>query len=125
MPEVRTGDVYLVRDERISLLPDSDRNIHSERRPFVILSNNQKNSQQNWPVVLGCPISSSTKYRTEYDFKLGHGEAGVTKKCWITVPALQRLLKEDLEDKQGALDASQLEEVQAAVLDYMGLLSDS
>jgi mRNA-degrading endonuclease toxin of MazEF toxin-antitoxin module len=118
------GGVYLVADEKLTMSPEAARTVHDERRRFVVLSGPTSNSDPDWPVVLGCPISASTSFKTRFDVKLGFGEAGVTKKCWIRVPALQPLMKTDLQDRTGQLDAAKLEELQARVLEYMELISD-
>jgi mRNA-degrading endonuclease toxin of MazEF toxin-antitoxin module len=122
MPAIIVGGLYLVADEKIRLLPEEKRQQHSERRRFVVLSASETNSDDPWPVVLGCPVSGSTSFRTRFDVTLAYGEAGVTKKCWIRVPAIQPLLKSDLGDRTGILSAERLEEVQARLLEYLGLI---
>lgn len=124
MLAVIVGCLYLVADEKTRLLPEEQRQQHDERRRFVVLSAPETNSDDAWPVVLGCPVSASTRYRTRFDVVLNYGEAGVTKKCWIRVPAIQPLLKNDLEDRTGTLRPERLEEVQARLLEYLGLINN-
>ena len=124
MTRVVVGGIYLVSDSLLTLPPESDREVHRERRRFVVLSGTQTNSDTDWPIVFGCPISGSTHYRTRFDVKLGSGEAGATKKCWIRVPAAQPVLKADLCDLTGILAAPRLEEVYARLLGYMGVLTE-
>jgi mRNA-degrading endonuclease toxin of MazEF toxin-antitoxin module len=112
----------MVADSKLTLLPKEERQVHDERRRFVLLSGAETTSDEGWPVVLGCPVSGSTRYRTRFDVKLAYGEAGVTKKCWVRVPGAQPLLKADLEDLTGTLSAERLEEVQARLLEYLGLI---
>lgn len=121
MPAIIVGGLYMVVDEKITLLPKEERQVHEERRRFVVLSG-ETNSDQEWPLVLGCPVSASTSFRTRFDVKLAAGEAGATKKCWIRIPATQPLLKTDLEDLTGTLKADRLQEVQARLLQYLGLI---
>jgi len=123
MPAPVTGGLYMVADSKLTLLPEEQRQVHDERRRFLVLSGLETNSDENWPVVLGCPVSASTRYRTRFDVQLAYGEAGVTKKCWIRIPANQPLLKADLEDLTGNLTADRLEEAQARLLEYLGLVS--
>jgi mRNA-degrading endonuclease toxin of MazEF toxin-antitoxin module len=123
MPALETGGIYFVTDSKLTLLPREDRQIHEERRRFVILSGSETNLDDSWPVILGCPISSSTSFKTRFDVKLAAGEAGTTKKCWIRIPAAQPLLKADLEDLTGKLDGERLQEVQARLLQYLGLIT--
>lgn len=117
------GGLYLVADSKLTLLPEEERQVHDERRRFIVLSGSDTNSEPEWPLVLGCPVSASTRYKTPFDVKLAAGEAGATKKCWIRVPAAQPLLKKDLEDLTGTLSAIRLQEAQARLLQYLGLVS--
>lgn len=123
MPAVIAGNLYLVADEKLRLLPEEERQQHAERRRFLVLSGSETNSEDAWPVVLGCPVSASTRFRTRFDVTLAYGEAGVTKKCWIRVPAVQPLRKTDLEDSTGTLSAERLKEVQVRLVEYLGLIS--
>jgi mRNA-degrading endonuclease toxin of MazEF toxin-antitoxin module len=117
------GGLYLVADSKLTLLPEEERQVHDERRRFVVLSGSETNSESAWPVVLGCPVSGSTRYRTRFDVRLAYGEAGVTKKCWIRVPSVQPLLKADLQDLTGTLADVRLQETQARLLQYLGLIN--
>ena len=123
MPAVTVGGLYMVADQKIRLLPEGQRQEHEERRRFVVLSRSETNLEDGWQVVLGCPVSGSTRFKTRFDVTLPYGEAGVTKKCWIREPSVQPLLKTDLEDLTGTLSAERLKEVQARLLEYLGLIS--
>lgn len=123
MAAVVIGGLYLVADSKLTLLPEEERQVHDERRRFVVLSGSETNSESAWPVVLGCPVSGSTRYRTRFDVRLAYGEAGVTKKCWIRVPSVQPLLKADLQDLTGTLADVRLQETQARLLQYLGLIN--
>ena len=92
----RPGDIFYVEDKSLSLPPEDDREVHDRRRPCLVLSCAEKNSQRNWPIVLVAPISSSTTRRTEYCVKLSQGEGNVAKKCWVRVPAIQPVAKTDM-----------------------------
>lgn len=122
MPTPVTGGLYLVADSKLTLLPEEKRQVHDERRRFLVLSGSETNTDEEWPVVLGCPVSASTRYRTRFDVQLAYGEAGASKKCWIRIPANQPLLKDDLQDLTGTLSADRLEEAQARLLEYLGLI---
>ena len=118
---ILTGGVYLVADDAISLPPDSAREFHDERRPLVIVSGQESNDNTAWPLVLGCPMSSSTTHKTQFCVKFAAGEANCTKKTWIRVPAIQPLEKKALGDFTGPLPDEKLELLRARVLQYMGL----
>lgn len=51
------------------------------------------------------------------------GEANLSKKCWIRVPALQAIPKTKLQDHTGSFAADKLDEVQMRVLEYFGLIT--
>jgi mRNA-degrading endonuclease toxin of MazEF toxin-antitoxin module len=122
MAPVVVGGLYFVRDDAFRLPPEPERQVHSERRPFLVLSGSDTNSDDEWRIASGCPLSSSTRYHTHLDVKMAAGEAGLPKKCWVRVHALQPVMKSDLEDHLGVLGAERLQEVQARVLQYLGLI---
>lgn len=66
--------------------------------------------------------SASTRRRTRFDVQLAMGQGGVTKKCWIRIPAVQPLMKSDLEDQSGTLDEALLTQVQGRLAQYLGLV---
>lgn len=117
------GGLYLVADDALSLANGRRRNVHDARRPFVVLSEPRFNSDPEWLVVLGCPTSRSTQFRTELCVRLAAGEANLPKKCWIRVPALQAVPKTKLQDHTGNLAPDRLREVQMRVLEYVGLIT--
>ncbi|WP_257643206.1 type II toxin-antitoxin system PemK/MazF family toxin [Micrococcus luteus] len=117
----RPGDIFYVTDVSLSLPPEDDREVHASRRPCLILSCEEKNSQPGWPILLIAPISSSTNRRTQYCVKLGAGEANLPRKCWVRVPAVQPLAKDDISDYLGSISQARLEEVQAGLMMYMGI----
>jgi mRNA-degrading endonuclease toxin of MazEF toxin-antitoxin module len=117
------GGVYYVRDDIMTLLPDVLRSvIHTGRRFFVVLSGDETDQDEEWPIVSGCPISSSTTLKTKFDVKLGAGEGGVQKKCWVRIPALQSIEKQHLQDFSGLLDPSRIDQIDAALFLYLGQL---
>ena len=115
--------MYLVADKVLSLDDGRSRNVHDTRRPFVVLSGLRFNSDPEWQVVLGCPTSRSTQFRTELCVRLAAGEANLPKKCWIRVPALQAIPKTELQDHTGNLAGEKLHEAQMRVLEYVGLIT--
>lgn len=118
-PIVR-GGIYLVPDDKLVMLPRALRQLLHDHRFFVVLSGDTTNSQQDWPVVSGCPLSSQTTLRTRFDVKLAAGEGGVTKKCWVRVPAIQSIEKADLWQFTGTLDPAKLDQIDASLFDYLG-----
>jgi hypothetical protein len=60
------GGVYYVRDSSITLPPNTERNFHDERRPVVVLSGPDTNSNGGWRTILAAPISSSSSLKTGF-----------------------------------------------------------
>ncbi|WP_428116393.1 type II toxin-antitoxin system PemK/MazF family toxin [Candidatus Poriferisodalis sp.] len=119
-----TGGVYYVADEALSLDDGQPRNVHDARRPFVVLSAADYNNNPEWRVVLGCPTSKSTRFRTSLCVKLAAGEGNVPEKCWVRIPALQAIPRSDLQDLTGHLPPDKLHEVRMRGLQLMGLIDE-
>ncbi|WP_040893570.1 type II toxin-antitoxin system PemK/MazF family toxin [Streptomyces griseoaurantiacus] len=122
---VYAGGVYYVTDDKLRLIPDEERQLHDTRRPVLIVSGPSSNGDLAWPFTLVCPISSSTTRKTRYDIQLAAGQGGVTKKCWVRVPAIQPLMKDRLGDRLGTLEARVLSQVHTRLAQYLGLLDDN
>lgn len=117
------GGVYLVPDKVLRLIPEESRDVHDERRPVVVVTGGESNGDLDWPFLLACPVSGSTRRRTRFDVQLSRGQGGAVKKCWIRIPAVQPLMKTALEDRTGVLDEELLTQVQGRLAQYLGLLS--
>ncbi|MCY3608658.1 MAG: type II toxin-antitoxin system PemK/MazF family toxin [Acidimicrobiaceae bacterium] len=121
---VNIGDVFLVADRLLNLPPEGDRKVYpdTQPRPFVVLSF-LNGPNPDLPTVLGCPISSETTRWTPLCVKLGAGEAGLNRKSWIRIPALQPVAKTDLPPSKmlGRLPQDKLEVAQKRILVYLGL----
>jgi mRNA-degrading endonuclease toxin of MazEF toxin-antitoxin module len=124
MAEPVAGAVYYVRDRDLTLPPDEDRVYHDERRPVLVISGPETNSDISWNFVLVAPISSSTSHKTRFCVLLGAGAANLPKKGWVRVVAVQPLMKSQLGDHTGILKADKFAEVQARLLQYMGLTDE-
>ena len=122
------GSIYLVADSRLTLPSGESRLVHDERRPVLVVSDQNEvhgtNAQdaRGWPSVLVVPISSSTTYKTRFDVKLAAGCGNLTKKAWARVPALQAIDKAYLEDLLGQVPPDVLDGITAQILDYLGLI---
>jgi mRNA-degrading endonuclease toxin of MazEF toxin-antitoxin module len=116
------GGVYYVEDAKLTLLPEGERDVHEHRRPVVVLSGSGTNADPAWRVVLICPISGSTSKKTRFCVKLAAGEGGVSKKCWVRIPAIQPAMKDDLQDLLGVMAEELLNECQGRLVDYLGLV---
>lgn len=125
MPALKRGGVFQIRDEKLTLPPESQRGeAHKSARPFLVVSRDDKNADTNWPTIVGCPISSSTGYKTQYCVKLSAGTANLTKKSWVRVPAIQPISKEDITQFMGELSADLMLDVDASIAEYLDLGDD-
>lgn len=117
------GGIYWVEDSHLTLLPRKDRPLQHPRRSVIVVSGPETNSDEAWPFVLVCPLSSSTRRRTRFCVKIAAGgSAGANKKVWVRVPAVQPMEKELLQDRSGVASEEQLQAVQARLVEYLGLL---
>ncbi|OSC38745.1 type II toxin-antitoxin system PemK/MazF family toxin [Mycobacterium decipiens] len=114
------GGIYLIPDEAVVLLPKVVKRRLHKHRYFVVLSGDTTNNDAKWPLVSGCPLSGETTLKTRFDIKLGQGEGGVEKKCWVRIPALQSIEKADLWQFTGTLDPPKVAQIDAALFDYLG-----
>lgn len=122
MPRIKRGGIFNIPDAKLTLPPESQRGeVHKSARPFLVISSDEKNLDANWPTVVGCPISSSTKFKTQFDIKLAAGTANLPKKCWVRVPAIQPISKDDLAHYLGELPEDEMLDVEASLVEYLDL----
>jgi mRNA-degrading endonuclease toxin of MazEF toxin-antitoxin module len=115
------GGVYTVNDGLIRLLPAGKRQKHPTR-PFLVLSSTEIVLDNDWPTVVGCPLSTSDEWNTEYDVRLRRGDGGVDKDCWVRVTAIQPIEKKSLDFYKGEIGRQSLHEVRAALTAYLGMI---
>lgn len=119
-PPIRRGEVLWLADHSVKLPPETNRTEH-QRRPVVVLSRDANNTDAEWPVFFGCPISSQG-YATEFDVKLAAGAGGLAKKGWVRVALAQPFSKTDALERAGQLDANVIEQIVARLLSYVGAI---
>ena len=121
---VQPGALYFVEDETLLLLPREDRKLHDTRRPVVVVSGAQVNANADWPFVLCCPLSTSTTRKTEFCVPLS-GQEAVGKKTWGRVPAIQPIMKSDLQDFIHEVPEHKRLEIQARIVQYLGIVDQA
>jgi mRNA-degrading endonuclease toxin of MazEF toxin-antitoxin module len=114
---IRKGAVLWLPDDSVNLPPGASRTEHV-RRPVLVVSGDANNTDGDWPVFLGCPISSQS-YATEFDVRLPAGAGGLAKKGWVRVPLVQPFSKTDVLDRSDQIEANKVDEVIARLLAYM------
>lgn len=117
---IRRGHVYWVPDAEIDLPPEQNRSQHP-RRPVIVLTSDQKNTDSDWPIVVVCPLSSGAQ-ASEYDVRISANAGGLSSRGWARVCLIQPLDKKFLNDRIGQLDASVIDDVMANYLGYLGAI---
>lgn len=116
---IRLGGLYWVPDTAVTLPPQTlkDRNVHP-RRPFLVISNDTVNTSEQWPIVLGFPLTTSHEYATSFCVRLEKGSCALPEECWVQVPLLQPLAKPKLLEYVGPLAANLVEDVKVKLVTY-------
>ncbi len=116
---IRLGGLYWVPDTAVALPPKTlkERTLHP-KRPFLVFSNDEVNTSDDWPIVLGFPLTTSPEFATRYCINLAKGCCPLPEECWVQVPLLQPLAKTKLVDYVGALSANLVEDVRVRLLQY-------
>lgn len=115
----RAGCIYWVADALVKMPPENNRTDHP-RRPVLVVSGLTGNSEEAWPIVMICPISSGPK-ASAHDIRLTAGFGGLTAKSWVRVTLAQPLLKSDLTDclSPNGIPQATLQDVHAAIFSYL------
>jgi mRNA-degrading endonuclease toxin of MazEF toxin-antitoxin module len=120
---IRRGAVYWIPDRAVALPPtDSENRTFHPRRPFLVISNDQRNVDDVWQIVLGFPLSTADRFVSEYDVALPKGTANLTSRCHVQIALLQPLAKKHLSEWLGQVDANTMEVVIARHLAYAGII---
>lgn len=96
MHAIRAGQIYLVSDQKVSMPPEENRTFH-EQRTILVISGNVHNSNNSWPLLTACPISSGSR-SSELDIRLGAGIGGLAKKGFARIALVQPFPKNLLGD---------------------------
>ena len=117
---IRRGGVYWVDDRVVGLPPtETDKRNFHPRRPFLVVSNDDRNCEDDWPMVLGYPISTADHFRSEFDVPLPKGAANLPDRCHVQVALAQPIAKTKVLDRLGQVDANTMELVVARFISYV------
>ncbi len=120
-PPIRRGGVYWVRDTRLTLPPEPEREIKS-KRPVIVVSGDDHNEDADWPIALVVPISTSPKYATEFCQKLAARTANLPQAGWARVVAVQPVAKSEFLDYIGTVPSTTMALLTDNLFAYMGLV---
>ncbi len=113
-PQVRRGEIH-----RVDLSPVQGSE-QGGTRPVLVLQDDLLNARSG--TTIGLAITSRTQ-RQGYPLVLGleSGEGGLPKPSWIKVTQLRTLALERFHGRVGALSANPLKQVEAAMLEVLGI----
>lgn len=120
---IRRAAVYWIPDEAVELPPTTraKRKMHN-RRPFLVVSCDDRNVEDVWPIVQGFPLSTSERLSTEYDVLISSNECGLAEASWVQVALLQPIAKVHLLDRIGQVSANRMDEIIHNHLLYIGVI---
>ena len=118
------GDIWLVRDELIRLMPsdrlENHRNIHPSRA-VVIVQNCDENDDEESILIRVAPLSTQIRFLQKFDVELEPGKDGVKEGCMVQVQLTQPVLKKDLFKTVGKISDEKKEEIAAVKLELLGI----
>lgn len=117
---IRAGCIYWVEDASISMPPAQKRTLHNQRTVLVV-SGEAHNCDDDWPLVLVCPVSSGEHAASLHDVRVGAAVGGLRKKGFVRVALVQPIEKRSLRDwlSPDPVPAELLRSVHASIVKYM------
>lgn len=124
--KITQGSVWTIEDDHIQMPPTARRTVTHDTRPVIVISNDKKNLDDNFPIVLVCPVSTSNfqNFVTQYDLAIAKNNGNLERDSWARTTLVQPLEKELLTDLKGTLPEEILLDLLVGVSDYLGLLDD-
>lgn len=118
------GQLWLVRDELIHLLPSDRLEEHRNTYPsraVVIVQNCDENADEESLLIRIAPLSTQTRFLQKFDVLLFPETDGVISKCMAQVQLSQAVLKKDLFKPVGEISTEKKEEIAAVNLELLGI----
>jgi hypothetical protein len=124
---LKPGDLHFVRDEIIGF-PETrsgqDRELH-RTRPVLLLSNERVCRDKIEPVIIVAPLSHLTELKTSCDlFIKTDSENKLPCNSRLILSHIQPILKIDLLDRLGSMNAHDFERIKAQLVWMFGLDED-
>ncbi len=118
------GEIWLLRDELIRLLPSdrvaNKRNIYPSRAVLVV-QNCLENNDEESLIIRIAPLSTTIRFEQKFDVRLHPDEDGVKDECMAQIQLTQPILKKDMFKKVGEISADKKQEVGAVILELLGV----
>lgn len=123
---VRPGEVYLVKDELISIpetrLPGEKRERH-EYRPVLVIQCEEDAQDRFCRITIIAPFSHRVDLKRTQDLELRHEDTGLDHDSILRLGLIQPILKVELSRKPvGRLSGERVEQVLALVARNVGML---
>jgi len=123
---VRPGEIYLVKDERITLpetdLPGRKREKH-EYRPVLVIQCEEDTQDPFCVTTIVAPFSHRVKLKRAQDLELSHAETGLDHDSILCLGLVQPILKVELSGKpKGKLSKEGMEKVLAVLARNVGII---
>lgn len=118
------GDIWLVRDELIRLMPsdrlEDIRHIYPSRA-VVIVQNCDENNDEESILIRVAPLSTQIRFLQRFDVELVPGKDGVKEACMAQIQLSQPVVKKDLFKTVGKISDEKKEEIAAVKLELLGI----
>jgi mRNA interferase MazF len=122
--EFAFGEIWLLRDEFIRLLP-SDRVLGKRKiypsRSVLVVQNCLENNDDESLLIRIAPLSTTIRFEQKFDIRLHPGIDEVKDECMAQIQLTQPILKKDMFKKVGEISVEKKEEVAAAKLELLGI----
>lgn len=123
------GEVWKVRDELITLLPndriEKARNLHPSRT-VVVIQNSLENCDEESPIIRIAPLAHRIEFQEKFDVilypdLLDEKRDGVIRECMVQLQLTQPMLKIDMFEKMAEVSEAKKEEIMAVIFNMLGL----
>lgn len=122
--EFEFGEIWILRDELIRLLPSdrvvNRRNMHNSRAVLVVQNCLENNDEESLLIRIA-PMSSNVRFEQKFDVRLHPDTDEVRYECMAQVQLTQPILKKDLERRVGMISDDKKQEIAAAKLELLGV----
>ncbi len=122
--EFAFGEIWLLRDELIRLLPN-DRIIGKRKnyssRAVLVVQNTLENNDEESLLIRITPMTTTIRFEQRFDVILHPNSDQVKRKCMAQVQLSQPILKKDMFKKVGMISDGKKEEIAAVKLELLGI----
>lgn len=122
--EFEFGEIWLLRDKLIRLLPSdrvvNKRNMHHSRAVLVVQNCLENNDDESLLIRIA-PLSTTIRFEKKFDIRLHPATDEVKDECMAQVQLTQPILKKDMFKRVGMISDDKKQEIAAAKLELIGV----